>query len=426
LINSIQLKAYIKMNAVIITIGNELLSGLTVDTNSSYLGRELAAIGIPVVWRTAVGDNPKDITAAVSAGLKDGELVICTGGLGPTSDDITLKVLSKHFRQKLVLDKSVFEYLMSRFAKRGLAMPACNRKQAMVPEKAKALFNSQGTAPGILFSLKNKKLILLPGVPREVKAIWQESIKPELERLPGRQYILSTALRTTGMPESAIAEKLTALEKTLKPGVLAYLPGQLGVDLRVTLHGADRKSLDRQAGEIIRKLKSALKHHIYGREGQTLEEVLGLILKNKKLTLGLAESCTGGLIGDRITNVPGSSQYLLGGIAAYSNRIKEKMLGVKPQTLLKHGAVSAGTVREMALGARKIFKSDLGLSISGIAGPDGGSDLKPVGLVFIGISGPKGIKVIEKRFLGPRRQIKEMAAQTALNELRLYLGGNKK
>ncbi|MDO9392320.1 MAG: competence/damage-inducible protein A [bacterium] len=414
------------MKAVIITIGNELLSGLTVDTNSSYLGRELAAIGVPVVWRTAVGDNPSDIIEAVDQGLKAGDLVVCTGGLGPTSDDITLNVLSKHFGQKLVLDKSVFEYLKSRFAKRGVAMPACNKKQALVPEKAKALFNSQGTAPGILFNLKNKKLILLPGVPREVKAIWQESIRSDLERSPGRRFILSTALRTTGIPESAIAEKLTALEKALKPGVLAYLPGQLGVDLRVTLHGADRKSLDRQAGGIIRKMKMSLKHHIYGSEGQTLEEVLGLILKKKELTLGLAESCTGGLIGDRITNVPGSSQYLLGGIVAYSNRIKEKMLGVKPQTLLKYGAVSAGTVREMALGARKIFKSDLGLSISGIAGPDGGSALKPVGLVFIGISGPKGTKVIEKRFLGPRRQIKEMAAQTALNELRLYLGSASK
>ncbi len=414
------------MKAVVITIGNELLSGLTVDTNSSYLGRELAAIGIPVVWKTAVGDNPKDIKAAVCAGLKAGDLVICTGGLGPTSDDITLNVLSKHFKQKLVLDKSVFEYLKSRFAKRGVAMPVCNVKQALVPEKAKVLFNSQGTAPGILFKLKNKKLILLPGVPREVKAIWQESIKSDLERAPGRRFILSTALRTTGIPESAITEKLTSLEKTLKPGVLAYLPGQLGVDLRVTLYGEDQKALKRQAGEIIRKLKSVLKHHIYGSEGQSLEEVLGLVLKREKLTLGLAESCTGGLIGDRITNVPGSSQYFIGGIVAYNNRIKEKMLGVRAQTLIKHGAVSAETVRQMALGARKKFKSDIGLSISGIAGPDGGSALKPVGLVFIGISGPKGIKVIEKRFLGPRRQIKEMAAQTALNELRLYLGGNEK
>jgi nicotinamide-nucleotide amidase len=353
-------------------------------------------------------------------------LVVCTGGLGPTSDDITLNVLSKHFKQKLVLNKSVFEYLRSRFAKRGVEMPACNLKQAMVPEKAKVLFNSQGTAPGIMFRFKHKKLILLPGVPREVKAIWQEGIRSGLERSPGRRFILSTVLRTTGIPESAIAEKLTALEKTLNPGVLAYLPGQLGVDLRVTLHGADRKSLDKQAGGIIRKMKTALKHHIYGSEGQTLEEVLGLILKKKKLTLGLAESCTGGLIGDRITNVPGISRYFMGGIVAYSNRIKEKMLGVRAQTLVKHGAVSAETVREMAQGAGKIFKSDIGLSISGIAGPDGGSALKPVGLVFIGISGPKGIKVIEKRFLGPRRQIKEMAAQAALNELRLYLGNGSK
>ncbi|MDP2808416.1 MAG: competence/damage-inducible protein A [bacterium] len=414
------------MKAIIITIGNELLSGLTVDINSSYLGRALAAIGIPVVWKTTVGDNPKDIKAAVSAGLKAGDLVICTGGLGPTSDDITLRVLAKHFKQRLVLDQKTYDHIRSRFASRGMEMPGCNLKQALVPEKAKVLFNPQGTAPGILFTLNNKKLILLPGVPREVKAIWQESIRSDLERSPGRRFILSTALRTTGIPESAIAEKLSGLEKTLNPGVLAYLPGQLGVDLRVTLHGGDQKVLKRQAGEIIRKMKVALKHHIYGSEGQTLEEAVGLILKKKKLTLGLAESCTGGLVGDRITNVSGSSRYFKGGVVVYSNQAKQKLLGVKAQTLIKHGAVSAETVREMALGARKIFKSDIGLSISGIAGPDGGSVLKPVGLVFIGISGTKGIKVIEKRFLGPRRQIKEMAAQTALNELRLYLGSDNK
>jgi nicotinamide-nucleotide amidase len=409
------------MKAVIITIGNELLSGLTVDTNSSYLGRELAAIGIPVVWRTAVGDNPSDIIEAVDQGLKAGDLVICTGGLGPTSDDMTLNVLSKHFKQKLALDKSVFEYLKTRFAKRGVEMPACNRKQALVPEKAKVLFNSQGTAPGILFKLKNKKLILLPGVPREVKAIWQESIKSDLERSPGRQFILSTALRTTGIPESAIAEKLYDLEKTLKPGVLAYLPGQLGVDLRVTLQGTDHKTLKNKAVGILGRINKALKPHVYGNEGQTMEEAVGLILKKNKMTLGLAESCTGGLIGDRMTNVPGSSLYFKGGVVVYSDQAKQKILGVKNQTLIKHGAVSAETVREMALAAKKIFNSDIGLSISGIAGPDGGSNIKPVGLVFIAIAEIKGLKVIEKRFLGPRRQIKEMAAQAALNELRLSL-----
>ncbi|MBI4726533.1 competence/damage-inducible protein A [candidate division TA06 bacterium] len=408
------------MKAVIITIGNEILSGLTIDTNSVYLGKELGSIGIPVCRKISVGDKSQNIIEAVMAGLKAGHLVICTGGLGPTSDDLTLKVLAKHFNRKLILNQSVFEYLKSRFAKKGVGMPACNKKQALVPEKSKVLFNSQGTAPGILFNLKNKKVILLPGVPREVKAIWQERLK-DLLRESGNHYIISRALRTAGIPESAIAEKLSVLEKTLKPGVLAYLPGHLGVDLRVTLHGADQKTLNRQANEIIRKIKIALKHHIYGCDKQTLEQTVGLILKKKKLSLSLAESCTGGLVGDRITNVPGSSLYFKGGVVAYGNQIKQNMLGVKAQTLLNHGAVSVEAVREMALGARKIFKSDIGLSISGIAGPDGGCPLKPVGLVFIGISGHQEIKVFEKRFLGPRRQIKEMAAQIALNELRLYL-----
>jgi nicotinamide-nucleotide amidase len=413
-----------EMKAVIITIGNELLSGLTVDTNSAYLGRELGSLGIPVCRRMAVGDNPRDIIEAVELGLKSEDLVICTGGLGPTSDDITLGVLARHFKQKLALDQSILDHISSRFASRGVRMPACNKKQAMIPQKARALFNSQGTAPGILFQLHRKKLILLPGVPREVKALWQESIKSGLERAPGRRYIVSTALRTTGIAESALAEKLAGLEKTLQPGVLAYLPGHLGVDLRITLRGGDRKALAQQASRILNRMNKALTPHVYGRDGRTLEETVGLILKKKGLSLALAESCTGGLVGDRITNVSGSSRYFKGGAVAYSNRIKQKLLGVKPKTIREHGAVSADTVREMALGARKAFQSDIGLSVSGIAGPDGGSDLKPVGLVFIGISGPKGIKTTEKRLLGPRRQIKEMAAQTALNELRLYLVGN--
>lgn len=410
------------MKAVIISIGNEILSGLTVDTNSAYLGQELGALGIPVVRKKAVGDDPKDIREAVTAGLKAVDLVICTGGLGPTSDDITLDVLAQYFKQKLVFNQKIYDHIKSRFARRGVEMPTCNKKQAMIPERSKILFNSHGTAPGILFNIKNKKLILLPGVPHEVKAIWQESIKKDLERSPGRRFILSKALRTTSISESAIAEKLADLEKILKPGVLAYLPGHLGVDLRVTLHGTDKKILERQAAVILGQIKRSLKSYIYGRDGQVLEEIVGSVLKNNKLTLGLAESCTGGLIGDRITNVPGSSRYFKGGVVAYSNLVKQETLGVKEQTLSRYGAVSAETVGEMAQGARKAFKSDIGLSVSGVAGPDGGSTIKPVGLVVIGISGPRGINVIEKIFLGSRRQIKEMAAQTALNELRLYLG----
>ncbi len=409
------------MKASIITIGNEILSGMTLDTNSSFLARELGTIGIPVALKISVGDRADDINKTFKQALAQTDIILCTGGLGPTSDDITKKVAAKLFGLKLKFDKKILDHIRSRFAKRGIEMPACNRGQAMVPDKAEVLFNPEGTAPGLLFKKGKKILILMPGVPREMKAIFAGSLKERLEALSCRMKINMLTLRTTGISESAIAEKLIPFEKGLAKSILAYLPTHIGVDLRLTLSGKNSGQIDAKLLELSLKIKQLLGPVIYGQDEETMELIVGSLLKDKKLTLTTAESCTGGLIADRITNVSGSSDYYLGSIIAYSNILKEKMLGVKSQTLRLHGAVSKETAIEMAKGVRGRLGSDLGLAITGIAGPTGGTDKKPVGLVVMALAGPKGTVALEKRFLGQRRHIKESSAQAALNMLRLYL-----
>lgn len=409
------------MKASIITIGNEILSGMTLDTNSPWLSRELALAGIPVTLKMSVGDRGTDIRRALKQALDNSDIVLCTGGLGPTIDDITKKVASRLFGSKLRIDSPTLEYIRSRYAKRGVAMPACNRGQAMVPDRAEVLFNPEGTAPGLLFKRGGKLLALMPGVPREMKAIFAGHLKDRLAAASRGRKIRQITLRTTGVAESAIAEKLAGFEKGLAGVGLAYLPSHLGVDLRLTTIGPDGG----RGGEELRQRAAAIRkllgNAVYGRDDETMEQVVGGLLKNGRCTLAAAESCTGGLIADRITDVPGASGYFSGSVIAYSNALKIRLLDVGPQTLKLHGAVSRETAVEMARGARKHLGSDLGLAITGIAGPGGGTDKKPVGLVFMAVAGPKGAIVEERRFLGQRRQIKESAGQAALNMLRLYL-----
>jgi nicotinamide-nucleotide amidase len=409
------------MKASIITIGNEILSGMTLDTNSSWLAGELAMIGIPVVAKTAVGDRAKEIIKAFKQALPDSDVVLCTGGLGPTCDDITKQAAAKLFGSKLKLDKPTLEYIRSRFAQRGIEMPACNRGQAMVPENAELLFNPEGTAPGLLFRAGRKIVILMPGVPREMEAIFCGSLRERLASANRGVVIRQITLRTTGIAESAIAERLTFFEKGLAEGELAYLPTHLGVDLRLTMTGKSAGQTDARLRKLSSKMKQLLGPVIYGQDDETMELAVGRLLKGKRLTLTTAESCTGGLIADRITNVAGSSEYFLGSVIAYSNVLKEKLLGVRSQTLRMQGAVSRETAAQMANGVRVRLGSRLGLAITGIAGPAGGTDRKPVGLVFMAVAGPKGTAVDERRFLGSRRHIKESSAQAALNMLRLYL-----
>lgn len=406
--------------AGVLTIGNEVLCGQILDGNAAFLGRELQAQGCEMAWRRTVGDRIPDIMEALGAGLAACDVLLATGGLGPTSDDVTRRAAARLVRSKLVLDKALLDGIRKRFAARGLVMPPCNRSQAMVPDKAEILPNPQGTAPGLLFRRGSKILVLLPGVPRELEAIWERTLRPMLAGKCGHRTALAT-VRTFGLPESALAEKLRPLEKTLPRGCLAYLPSYRGVDLRLTFSDRSAEAARTRAGAAARLVERALGEAVFGRDAETMESVVGRSLSERVLTIFTAESCTGGLMADRLTDVPGSSSYFLGGVVAYSNNLKKKLLGVKPETLRRHGAVSRQTALEMARGGRRRYGCDLCLAATGIAGPGGAVPGKPAGLVFLAVSGPYGDAVRERRFVGSRRTVKEWAAQSGLDLARLYL-----
>ncbi|MRR10322.1 nicotinamide-nucleotide amidohydrolase family protein [bacterium] len=299
--------------------------------------------------------------------------------------------------------------------------PAVNRCQALVPDGATVLPNPQGTAPGLLFARGTKRVALLPGVPREMLAIWRTSLRRIVQGMSGRATIGHATLRAFGLPESAIAERLGRVEAGLAPGELAYLPGTHGVDLRLTLSGSDRRALRKRLSGIERDIRTALGPVIYGRDDETMASVAGTLLGCRGMSVALAESCTGGLVGDRLTDIPGSSAYFTGSVVAYGNAVKTRTLGVSPATLRRHGAVSAETAREMARGVRAKLRADVGVAVTGIAGPGGGTRDKPVGLVCFAVAGPRGTVSETRRFLGTRWAIKELAANTALDLLRLYL-----
>lgn len=409
-----------RRRAGILTIGNEVLYGQILDGNAAFLGRELQALGYRICWRQTVGDRSRDIKEAVRSGLARCDLVLCSGGLGPTSDDLTRPAVAGLFGAKLRLNPDILARIRQRFAGRGLEMPRCNRRQAMVPEGAIPLENPQGTAPGLLFQRASRIVVLLPGVPRELEAIWQESLRPMLVGKSGAWTAVET-LRTFGLAESALAERLKPLEEELPAGSLAYLPSYRGVDLRLTCHGRSQALARTGCRKAARKIHRILGDRVYAMGQDTMEQVVGRLLASKRWNIFIAESCTGGLIADRLTDVPGSSDYLIGGVVAYSNRLKAKLLGVRPATIKRYGAVSRQTALEMARGGRRRYGCDLCLAATGIAGPGGSVPDKPVGLVFLAVSGHYGDIVFERRFLGSRRIVKEWAAQSGLDLVRRYL-----
>jgi len=394
------------MRAEVITVGDELITGLVVDSNSAYLGRRLTELGFRVVRMTSVGDGPEEMERAFKQVNSD--VAIITGGLGPTPDDRTKDVFAKVVGRRLVLDEEVLEGIRRRFAHRGMEMPRSNVRQAMVPEGAKVLLNRWGTAPGLYIRVDEGHFFLLPGVPREMKGIFEESVVPILKGLSGRtiRYIL---LRTTGISESALYERLSDLDLDK----VAFLPGLEGVDVRVKWEEGDEgapglaEEVRRRAGEFV---------YAEGEEG--MEEVVGRLLRERGWRIATAESCTGGLIGHRITEVPGSSDYFERGVVAYSNRAKVELLSVPEELIRKHGAVSPQVAEAMAKGIRERTGVEVGLGVTGIAGPTGGTPQKPVGLVYIGVATPEGIWVKEFRFVGERSQIKFRASQAALDMVR--------
>ena len=413
------------MRIELLTIGDELLLGFTIDTNAAYLARSLAGIGVEIVHRTTVGDDAEAIAAAAKDALERTGAVITTGGLGPTADDRTRPAIAKLFGRELVRDDAIVEQIRQRFWRMSAAkMPETNIVQAMVPVGARVLENRHGTAPALFIEDdKGRWVIMLPGVPREMRGLTNDTIVPMLRERVGAApiAIVSRTLRTTGIGESALAEKLGDLAKGVDGLPLAFLPGWAGADLRLTSHTLPAEPAARALDAAARKLRDVLGTLVYGQEDDDLAALVLASCRERRLTIATAESCTGGLLGARITAIPGSSDVYFGGIVAYDNSVKTKLVGVRDVSLSEHGAVSEQVAREMAEGCARALGTQVGIGITGIAGPGGGSAEKPVGTVWIAVAGVGETRSLGRVYVGDREEIRLRATQAAFDQLRRAL-----
>lgn len=413
------------VNASIITIGDELLIGQTIDTNSAFIGQELNKIGVWLKRRVAVGDKAADIREALDQESEHSDIIIITGGLGPTADDITKPVLCDYFGGKLVTDDKVLahvNYLFEHVFKRPLPLLERNRKQAEVPDNCTVLMNERGTAPGMWFEKNGKVYASLPGVPNEMKGLIEKEVIPRLKNQFTLPVIIHQTLLTAGTGESMLAEKIQGWEEKLPPHMkLAYLPHYGLVRLRITSTGSDKDALEKELEQQFAQLKELVKEWMVIDEDMTLQQAVATYLKENKQTVGTAESCTGGYIAHLLSRDPGSSSNFKGSIVSYDNQVKMDVLGVSKEVLDTQGAVSEETVRQMAAGGLKQLNSDYVIATSGILGPDGGSEKKPVGLVWIAVGNKE--KIIAERFQWrfDRSRNMEMTTITALNMLRKFM-----
>jgi nicotinamide-nucleotide amidase len=416
----------------VVTIGDELLLGFTVDTNAAHLARELASIGIAVARRSTVGDSSADIASAVRDALERSDGVITTGGLGPTADDMTKAAIAELFGREMVQDDAIVRLLHERWAKIGRSgrIPESNFAQAMIPAGAEIIPNAHGSAPGIwLEDDRGRWVAMLPGVPREMRAMLAEQLIPRLSARLGRSadgasgvpsVIMSRTLRTTGIAESALADLLGDLGRSVSGLSPAFLPAVDGVDIRLTSRGMNETDASRGLTEALMKLRESIGRYVYAEDSTDLAAVVLEECRARNLKVAVAESCTGGLLGARITAIPGSSDVFVGGVLAYDNSVKTGMLGVEPAELAEHGAVSERVATAMAQGVRARLSSDIGVAITGIAGPGGGTPDKPVGSVWIAIDGAV-TRAIGLRLIGDRTEIRQRAVQAALDLLRRQL-----
>ncbi len=410
------------MKAEIITIGDELLIGQVVDTNSAWLGEQLNLAGIKVHQITSISDDREHILSTMGEASLRADVILITGGLGPTRDDVTKQVLCEYFDTCLVFNQQAFENVERLFGMRGMAVTELNRRQAEVPAACTPLPNPEGTAPGMWFEKEGKFFISMPGVPFEMKTMFTNQVMPRLARKTTASFIVHKTILTQGVGESFLAKTIEDWEDNLPKNIkLAYLPQPGIVRLRLTAAGDNKPSLDKQLDEQEAALRRLIPELIFGYGNETMEEVVGRMLKLSGKTLGTAESCTGGYIAHLITSIPGSSAYFKGSVVAYSNEIKMKTLGVNESDLVNYGAVSEHVVRQMAEGARTQLGTDYALAVSGIAGPDGGSDEKPVGTTWIALATPQ--KTIARKYLFGEHRGRNIrkAALEALNMLRLEL-----
>ncbi|MHC4488459.1 MAG: competence/damage-inducible protein A [Planctomycetota bacterium] len=409
--------------ASIISIGNELLSGQTVSTNASYLGERLLSVGIPVVSSYTVGDDIDAIVRSFNLASTGAELVLATGGLGPTDDDLTRQALAEFLGVELQLQNELLQKIQNFFTNRNLQMSAKNKIQAYIPAGAKALVNSLGTAPGIMAEVNSKLLVVLPGVPSEMEQMFEESVLPELRRFAGTQAVVVRKLRCFGTGESNIAELLGPLMQRGRNPLINCTAKHGVITLTINASAEDKNTARQMAEKDKKFLHNRLGELVYGTEEQTLAEVVGEKLSQKKKTIAVAESCTGGCLAKLLTDIPGASGYFTYGWVTYSNGAKTSELGVEADLIEKYGAVSEQVACAMAQGARKKARTDFAIGITGIAGPSGATEQKPVGLVYISVDFGNECETKRCLFSHDRAFIRLRAAQTALNMLRLKLDG---
>jgi nicotinamide-nucleotide amidase len=409
------------MKAAVIAIGDELLIGQVINSNAAFIAEKLDAAGISVEEMITVGDDEEAIVNTLHRSLSEHDVLCLTGGLGPTHDDLTRSAICKFFKTDLILNEEALENVRRIIKRRNVPPTKLNEEQALVPRGCDVLQNSHGTAPGYFFHREGKHVAVMPGVPHEMKAMMEHYVAPYFQEHPVGQVIRHRTIMTTGIPESFLFQQLGNLDELLEGAKLAFLPAPTGVRLRISVKEKDEATANRKLQRVEEGIRKKAAKYIYGVEDEELEQVLGRMLTERKLTIAVAESCTGGLIADKITDVSGSSNYFERAIISYSNQSKVESLKVRMELIETHGAVSNEVAKAMAEGVRQIAGTDIGISTTGIAGPTGGSPEKPVGLVWIGYSDKNETLAVKFNFGDDRRRVKERAAQAALELVRRRL-----
>lgn len=406
------------MDAEIIAVGSELLTPHHQDTNSLYLTGKLNSLGIEVRFKTVVGDDAERLSAVFRGALDRSKLIILMGGLGPTEDDINRQAVAEVLGRELREVPEVIERIAERYARTGRKMPANNARQALVPEGAEWLPNKKGTAPGIWIEQDGKIIVMLPGPPHELEAMFDDQCMPRLRNRVSGKQIRTRVIKVAGLPESEVDERIAPIYKPYSNPSTTILSTGGAIEVHLSAHGPTQEDAEALLNELTDKIEPVLGDHIFSTRGETLEEVVGMYLVMKQKTLATAESCTGGLLGERITRVAGSSEYYLGGTVCYTNKLKTQFAGVSPKLLETYGAVSRPVAQALAEGIRQKTGASIGIGITGIAGPGGGTQEKPVGMVFIAVADERGTEVREFRFPGDRECVRLLSSQFALEMLR--------
>ncbi len=409
------------LTAEIVAIGSELLAPDRTDTNSLWLTEKLNLLGIEVKLKTIVGDDDARLEETIKDATRRSKVVITTGGLGPTEDDITRKITARALGKRLLLDEAVLDEIKKRFQGFGVTMPERNSRQAMVIEDAEVLPNPNGTAPGMFIDHQGTAIVLLPGPPREMQPMFTNHVASRLESRAGNVRVVRRMLRVAGMGESAVDEKIAPVYTKYDNPQTTILFNQSEIEIHLTARGRTEEEANALLDRLALGIEEQLGNAIFSFAGEKMEEVVGLKLSVGGYTVATAESCTGGLLAERLTDIPGSSKYFIEGVVTYANDAKTRTLGVEPMLLLEHGAVSAPVAEAMAEGIRRRAETDFGLAITGIAGPGGGTDEKPVGTVFIAISSEAGTEHRKLKLPGDRHLIRWRASQAALDLLRRRL-----